>query len=242
MACSYALMRNASAPALRFFTVCLISGFLASGQQQAVDPPKGARAVLDLSEPEQIRFIEATMEQSFPEDRADEMTMLIINRSAVALPLIESKLEQVLNSPSPSKRFIDVASEMIAYAGDEQSLRAISNLIRIDEPRFGRLVGRTLDAAGNWRNPFSVVYRAFDLGDDSLARYAIDWADSALESVRVQRVWAEAMLDKYGRVPATSDWAHDPIASRLRSERASRLKERVLGVASEVQRSRSQRQ
>src|SRR5258708_20802 len=123
---------------------------LASSQEKS-DERFSARNILDKTEAEQTTFITSTMEQGFPEDRADQMTMLIINRSAVTIPLIEAKLEEMLKSASPSKGFIDIASEMIAYAGDEQALRAVGKLLAIDGKRFERLIGRTLDNAGNWR-------------------------------------------------------------------------------------------
>ena len=52
------------------------------------------------------------MDQGFPEDRSDQMTMLLINRSAVVVPLIVARLEEVLKSANPSNDFIDIASEM----------------------------------------------------------------------------------------------------------------------------------
>ena len=205
------------------------------------DQVRSAKAILDLPDSEQIAFIKTTMEHGFPEDRADQMTMLIINRSALSVPLIEAKVEEILKSPSPSKGSIDIALEMIAYAGDEQSLRAISRLIAIDESRFARLVARTLDNAGNWRNPFTVAYRGFESGDDAVSRLAAAWAESALASDHMQRVWAEAMLDKYGRAPGEAEWATDPIASRLKDRASPELRQNVLRFAAEAQSKRDRR-
>ena len=205
------------------------------GQEQ------GARKILDLSEADQIAFITSTIDQGFPEDRADQMTMLLINRSALTVPLIETKLEETLKSEHPSKNFIDVATEMIAYAGDEQSLRAISKLLAIDEKRFGRLVGRTLGNSMNWRNPFTVAYRAFEMGDDAVARYTVAWSESALSSDRMKHVWAEAMLNRYGKVPSQAEWAQDPLASRLKPPQGEQLRESVMRFAAEA-RSKRERQ
>ena len=205
------------------------------------DQVPSAKAILDLPDSAQIAFIKTTMEHGFPEDRADQMTMLIINRSALSVPLIEAKVEELLKSPSPSQQSIDIASEMIAYAGDDQSLRAISKLIAIDESRFGRLVARTLDNAGNWRNPFSVAYRGFELGDDAVSRNAAAWAESALSSNRMQRAWAEAMLDRYGNVPGDSEWATDPIVARLEDRASPELRQSVMRLAEDAKRKREQR-
>ena len=201
-----------------------------------------ARTILDISEAEQTKFVNETIAAGFPDDRADPMTMLIINRSAVTLPLIAGRLEEALKSTSTPKSFVDIASEMIAYAGDEQSFRALSKLMAFDERRFGRLIGRTLDNAGNWRNPFTVAYRGLEMGDEAVSRYTAEWAEAALASNRMQRVWAEAMLDRNGKVvPGETEWAQDPIASRLKSAALPELRQSVLRFAAEAQRKREQR-
>jgi hypothetical protein len=195
-----------------------------------------ARTILDTSEAEQMKFVNETIAAGFPGDRADQMTMLIINRSAVTLPLIAGKLEEALKSTSTPKSFVDTASEMIAYAGDEQSLRALSKLISFDERRFGWLIGRTLDNAGNWRNPFTVAYRGLEMGDEAVSRYTAAWAEAVLTSERMQRVWADAMLDRYGKVvPSETEWAQDPIASRLKDRASPELRQSVVRFAAEAQ-------
>jgi hypothetical protein len=140
----------------RLWLVLVVVSFSATLEGQEVIPP--ARTILDLGEADQIAFINRTMELGFPVSRADQMTMLIVNRSALALPLIEAKLEEDLKSASTPKGLVNTAIEMIAYAGDEQALQAVRKLMAIDERRFGPLVGRTLDNAGNWRNPFTLAY------------------------------------------------------------------------------------
>ena len=206
--------------------------------QEGIPP---ARTILDSAEGQQIAFINQTMELGFPENRADQMTMLIINRSALALPLIESKLEEALKSTSSSKSFIDTATEMIAYAGDEQSLRAAGKLMAIDVKIFGPLVERTLDNAGNWRNPFTVAYQGLELGDETISRYTAAWTDSALASSCMQRAWAEAMFVRYGKVPDESVWVTDPIASRLKDQASPELRQSVLRLVTDAQRKKDQR-
>ena len=223
----------------RLFPILAIVSFSAAMDGQDVIPP--ARTILDLGESEQIAFINKTIGLGFPENRADQMTMLIINRSAVALPLIESKLEDALKSTSTPKRLVDTATEMIAYAGDEQALRAVSKLMAVDENRFGPLVGRTLDNAGNWRNPCTVAYRGLELGNEAVSRYTVAWMESALASNRMQRTWAEAMLDRYGKVPGDTEWATDPIASQLKDRASPELRQGVMRFAAEVLSKREKR-
>jgi hypothetical protein len=217
--------------------IILLAPFTLDGQD--VVPP--ARTILDLSTNEQTAFVRRTMETGFPANRADQMTMLIINRSALALPLIEAKLEEALKSTPQPKDFVDTASEMIAYAGDETALREISKLLALDEKRFEPLVGRTLDNAENWRNPFGVVYRGLEIGDETVSRPLAAWAESALASNRMQRAWAEAMLDRYGKVPGDTEWATDPIASCVKDQASPEMRQRVMRFASEVQSRRQRR-
>jgi hypothetical protein len=199
-----------------------------------------AKSILGMSEAEQVEFVNLVLEQHFPENDGDRFSLLLVNRSALVIPLIESKIEMEIRNSSRSERFIDLASAMIAYAGDEHSVRAISMLIRIDERRFGTFIGRTLDNAGKWRNPFGVAYQALDLGDGTVAGYTAAWAESALASDRMQRAWAEAMLDKYGKAPSETEWATDPISSRLK-DRASELRQSVVRFAAEAQSKRERR-
>jgi hypothetical protein len=205
------------------------------------DAIPAARTILDLRETEQIAFINRTMDLGFPENRADQMTMLIINRSAMTLPLIETKLEEALKSRSTPKAFVDTAAEMIAYAGDEVALRAIAKLVVIDEEKFGPLVGRTLDNAKNWRNPMNVAYQGLAIGREPISGRIVAWAEGALASDQMQRAWAEAMLDRYGRVPDESDWVSDPIASHLKSGVLAKVRQSVRLFAEGAYRNRHRR-
>jgi len=199
------------------------------------------KSILQMPEAEQVAFAKSVLEHHFPEGEGDRFSLLLVNRSALVIPLIESKIEAELGSALRSEQFIDLASAMIAYAGDEYSVRAISKLIRIDERRFGTFIGRTLDNAGKWGNPFGVVYQALDLGDGAVAGYTTAWAEAALLSNRMQRTWAEAMIVRYGKVPDESVWATDPIASRLKDRASPELRQSVFQLATEAQ-SKRQRQ
>ena len=224
--------RNRGFSTIMLLALCAMPS-LALARGQADEP---ARRILELTDAEQVQFINASLEQGLPESRADQMTMLVINRSSITLPLIEEKIEEALNQPLPPQRFVDTAAELIAYAGDAQALKAIAKLIALDEKRFSPLVGRALTHSANWRDPFTVAYRGLELGDEAVARYTTTWAESALASDRMRRAWAEAMLDRYGKVPGDSEWVTDPIASRLKDRASPELRQSVLRLATEAQR------
>jgi hypothetical protein len=109
-----------------------------------------ANRILRMSEVEQIAYTSSALNHGLPADETGPLVMLILNRSSLVLPMMERKIEEVLNCASPPdcftnktvdpKRFVDLAAASIAYAGDEQALKEISKLIAIDEKRFGPLV------------------------------------------------------------------------------------------------------
>jgi hypothetical protein len=208
---------------------------MGSSQEAA---PEAAKDVLLLSEAEQRQFVNSVLNAGFPEKEGDRFSLLLVNRSVLVLPLLESRIEQELKRSQHSERLIELACVMIAYAGNEESLRAIGNLIGLDEARFGPLVGRTFDNAGNWRNPFTVAYRGLELGNEAVSRHTVAWVASAVASDRMRRNWAEAMLDRYGKVPGDSEWATDPIVSRLEDRASPELRQSVGRFAAEVQRKR----
>lgn len=205
---------------------------------QTAKDAETVKSILQASEAEQVEYVKSVLEQHFPENEGDRFSLLLVNRSALVIPLIESKIEMELESASRSERFIELASAMIVYAGDEHSVRAMGKLIRIDERQFGAFIGRTLDNAGKWRNPFGVAYLALDSGDGTVAGYTTTWAEAALTSNRMRRAWAEAMVARYGKVPDEFVWATDPIASRLQDRASPDLRQSVLRLAEEAQRKR----
>jgi hypothetical protein len=153
------------------------------------------RRLLKASEAEQIAWVNSELDRGMPaKPNADTLTMLVLNRSSVTLPLIERKIEQVLRSPSPSEcfvdksvapqKFIDVAAATIAYAGDAEALKQLSKLIRIDEKRFGRLIDNTLGNARVHRNPFTVAYQGLELGDTAVDARIAAWAQFQLSEKR----------------------------------------------------------
>jgi hypothetical protein len=196
---------------------------------------------------------------------------LILNRSEIALPIIEQKIEEVLRSPSPLESFTDRSVDLqkfphraalaIAEARNVQSLKEASKLIKIDENQFEWMVERTLIHASSYRNPFAVAYGGFEIGDPALDSRIAAWVQVHLSDeipvgtargVVVQPMeefdkkrycgwWAEAMVGKYGAVPTESQWAVDPIVSVLGIMRSRILHDDVMRAASEALQKRTKR-
>jgi hypothetical protein len=52
----------------------------------------------------------------------------------------------------------------------------------------------------------------------------------------MKRLWAEAMLDRYRKVPGDVEWESDPLPSRLQPAQANQLGETIVRYALEAQR------
>jgi hypothetical protein len=154
-------------------------------------------------------------------------TSAAVFKSSITVPLVERKIEEVLRSMDPAscfstanvdpKIFVREASYLIAGAGNETALKAIGQLMEIDEARFGGMVSSTLFSVPGNRNPFTVAYRGFAIGEPAVDRRLGEWAEAALarNAQSTQEAWAAAMLEKYTLVPTAERWATDPIATRL---------------------------
>jgi hypothetical protein len=137
-------------------------------------PDTPSRRLLRASEAEQIAAVKSALDQGLPPEQFQVVGPLFFNRGSLVLPLVELKIEQVLKSPSPLEYFTNKnvdptkwvysAALTISETGDEQALKEIAKLIKLDEKRFGGLVGRTLDNSQDYaksQNPFEVAYRGF---------------------------------------------------------------------------------
>ena len=181
----------------------------------------------------------------------------VLNKSEIALPLIEQKIEEVLRSRSVSscfndksvdpKRFVGRAMLAIATAGDLEALKQSSKLIKIDEKRFGDMVDRTLSGALGYRNPFTVAYQGLELNDPVLDSRIGDWARAQLrerthilpgaaeaETLEVREWLAQAVVKRYGAAPSEKQWAKDPLISRLPPLLTAGLHDHVMSLAAEA--------
>jgi hypothetical protein len=222
---------------LLFLVLLLIHVGLAQNETQ--DP--GARVILRSSEAQQKEFVQRFLAERLPDRDGDKFSALLANRSDLVLPILESWVEDELKRRSPDQRLIDIGGAMVAYAGDREALLAVGKLLKIDEAGFIQLVERTLDNAGNWRNPFNVLYDGLAIGDGVISRRTMQWVVSALASKRMQRAWAEALLDRYRKVPSDAEWATDPIVSRLSDRTSPELRPTILGIAEDASRKRERR-
>jgi hypothetical protein len=242
--------------ALASFVV--VKGGAAQVPNPACDPSP-ARLILELPEPAQVACFNEWLARGMPVPAPSGISVLVRARSAVVLPILEKKIEEVLTSRSPleyftdkavdPKRFVDLGAVTIADADNELALRELSKLMRLDEQRFSRLhvVQRVLLGAQNIGNPYTLAYRGFEIGDPAIDRGIVAWAEELLgdeakrysiqsdDNIRGQRwAWAEAIVQRYGGVPTEKQWKTDPLASRLNAQMAASLHGSVMRHAAEA--------
>jgi hypothetical protein len=218
------------------------------------------RRLTKASESELAAWVNVHLQAGMPP--SDVFGMVTLNRSEVVLPLIEQKIEEVLQSPAPlelfsdksidPQKFVHSAALSIAANGDVQALKEASKLIKIDEKQFGWMVEDVLLSARTYRNPFTLAYRGFELGDPAIDSRIAAWAEVDLadkrpplrnygprdpepvpeSEIRRVREWlAAAMVEKYGWAPTESQWTHDPIVSRLAAIRTAAIHDDVMRLA-----------
>jgi hypothetical protein len=160
------------------------------------------------------------------------------------------------------QKFVYLAAVAITEAGDAQALKEIAKLIKIDENRFGEFVEKVLITARSYRNPFVVAYQGLDLRDPAVDARIAAWAEFMLAEQRppfrnrgrrdpepvpesevkqVRSMWADAMADRYKRVPTETEWALDPLVSRLESIRARVLRDAMIPAVAEALQKRPKR-
>ncbi len=85
--------------------VCAWIALVAAPHAFGQDSP--ARRLLEATEADQITFVKSALDQGMPPDMGGRMGLLLLNRSSLALPLLEAKVEQVLKSDNPPACFTD---------------------------------------------------------------------------------------------------------------------------------------
>jgi hypothetical protein len=196
-----------------------------------------------LTDAEQLALAKSIVDRGVPHGRpADRLYSLAQGRSALIVPMLEAKIEEILRAPDPRACFTDKSTEpdvMVTYLqaaiwqnGSLQSLVQASKLMKIDEKRFGGMVALTMIAAYSHRNAFELVYQGFKIGDPAIDKRLVEWAEGMFEKDlpnlgdpifddelgNPRRLWAEALVDRYGAAPSQMQWLQDPIASRLKPE------------------------
>jgi hypothetical protein len=217
------------------------------GAPPSLAQDSAARRLLQASEAQQIAFVKSALDRGMPPDLGDQMSLVLLNRSSLVVPLLEEKIEQVLKSDDPREcftdksvdphKFVDLVALGIANVGDDEALKQVAKLSHLDEKRFGSLVGATLIHAKNWHNPFTVGYHGLAMGDPAVSQRIEAWVQSQLGSAEeytaadAKRRWAEAMVDKYGGAPTEAQWASDPIVAGLKPSLAESLHNDVIRMA-----------
>jgi hypothetical protein len=182
------------------------------------------------------------LDRDYGNQPADDLLMLAIQHSDFAVPELKRRL--IAHSQQSRKALAGQSAihvDALAYVANALAVDALCDLCAETADLFCPYLERSLDYAEGRLNPFTLAYRAIAKPEAAVQRATIHWADSMVGFPHFRQRFAEAMLDKYGKVPDESVWATDPIASRLKDRASPALRQSVLRFAAEAQKQRQQR-
>lgn len=234
--------------AKKSLTILMLAAAAAAAQQSAgPGTDKEAARLLKMTEAEQKAYVNSAFDHGLPEASVSTVTILVRERSALLAPVLGARVVEALKSPSPIECFADktvvpqiaimAAASVIAYAADENALKELSQILAIDDRRFGWLVGYALSDGGS-RNFFPLAYSGFEIGSEALDSKMTAWIGKQFEDAdsaqsQLKSWWGQALLDRLGHAPTAADWDKDPIATRLTPELAKSLRDEVFRLASD---------
>ena len=212
----------------------------AIAQERPIDKP---RAIQPDTEDALFRTkLAEALDRDYRKQTADELLMMSIQHSDVAVPELRQRL--IAHSRQFRKALTGnsaIHADALAYVANALAVDALCDLCAGDADLFCPYLERSLDYAEGRLNPFTLAYSAIAKPEAVVQGATIHWADSMVGFPHFRQRLAEAMLDRYGKVPGDSEWATDPIVSRLKDRASPELRQSVVRFAAEAQSKREKR-
>jgi hypothetical protein len=201
-----------------------------------------AQAISPNTQTEIRAKLAVALDRDYSNRPADELLTLAIQHSDIAVPELKRRLRaasQKHREKLDSKN--SVYGDALAYVANELAVDALCDLCGENIDLFCPYLERSLDYAEGRRNSFSLAYHAIERPETPVQESVAHWTNSVISFPHFQQRLAEAMLDKYQRVPNEDEWASDPIASRIKDQVSPKLRQKIMSLATEAQ-SKRQRQ
>lgn len=186
------------------------------------------------------RIADALNRRLLSEDR-DELYILAIQHSKIMVSELVSRMEAQLADGASDGKLVARLSDILAYAGDETAVDALSRLCAQHQAPFGYYIERTLDYAGSRRNPYTLAYYTLEKGNAEVVPYVMSWVRASLPVPHFRRAWARALFDRYKGIPPESDLPKDPIVSRLSDGLPPEVRNELVAVARDAAKSDDRR-
>ncbi|MCL4841156.1 MAG: hypothetical protein KJZ79_04925 [Bryobacteraceae bacterium] len=208
--------------------IALILTLLAWGIAHAQQIPT-SRQIVEYSQAQAEALIQEAINQEFSPVLVDRLAVLLVNRPAEFVPRLAAYIasQYRIDAAVREERLFTTAASLVAYTGDAAALRAVEELIALDQERFTPLVQSTLNNAQNWRNPYDVAYRAAETGNEVIRGELRKWLQSRVESTVSHRFWAVAMNERYPGGLSEAVFERDPLVSMLETEAKTAMKTRL---------------
>ena len=160
----------------------------------------------------------------------------LVNRKDWAVEMILRKIEEIRSRPKHEYYDVYRFASFIIASNRPDTLEIISSRLK-DDPDFRDLIRGVLTQSTAVRYPEAprMWYRALESSNPIIAAEALPLLAEAFEepSHDFRRLWAIALVDRYGHSPTALEMATDPIfkAARERSpEKAAQTRATMLGL------------
>lgn len=155
-------------------------------------------------------FVMDSVSQGLPDERMDDLYLLIRARGTMVIPLLEGELHRALRTDAEAqelstRRMLDA----IAYAGNEDGLAALAKLESLSPKAVQVYTEKLLSHARSSRNPFELAYVASAQDHaGSVSQGLRSWIRRTTEDSHAWAEWADAIERRMGNREVFSE---DPL-------------------------------
>ena len=152
----------------------------------------GQSATTSMTDADDAEFRDA-IRLRLPQSTLTNAARFVLNRSVVAVPLLQEAVESDLNEGLGNSRFVSTVSELIAFAANTEAIDAIARLCLIDEKQFSPMVDRVLNHAITRKREFEVADYAAERYP-TLRKYVGKWLETDLSLPLSEELLARSVL------------------------------------------------
>ena len=152
----------------------------------------GQSATTSMTDADDAEFRDA-IRLRLPQSTLTNAARFVLNRSVVAVPLLQEAVESDLTEGLGNSRFVSTVSELIAFAANTEAIDAIARLCLIDEKQFSPMVDRVLNHAITRKREFEVADYAAERYP-TLRKYVGKWLETDLSLPLSEELLARSVL------------------------------------------------
>lgn len=183
-----------------------------------------------VSDSETRDYVQVAIALGLPSEEQDILAFLALNKSYIVVPAIKQRIGKLMKEQRASGELFHKLADILAYAGNEDALQALSELGNNSPSIYGEVVERVFDYSSSRQNPFDLVYRALAFNSPLLDRSAASWVTKRISYKGAIEQWHAAMAHREGAV-SEQTLAVDPLLRLLSADSSVRAREGLLEEA-----------